>query len=92
MPPPAEDGRTGRVPAGCVFWMKGAEHTFTTAPEDHGNCSVGSMTHGLATIDEVAGRTDIAALLDSGWITEEVIPSIPVVRDRPGAITYGPLA
>jgi uncharacterized protein (DUF169 family) len=72
--------------------MKGAERTFTTAPEDHGNCSVGSMTHGLATRDEVAGRADIAALLDSGWITEDMIPGIPVVRDRPGAITYGPLA
>jgi uncharacterized protein (DUF169 family) len=92
MPPPTPDGRTGRVPAGCVFWMKGVERTFTTAPEDHGNCSVGSMTHGLAAMDEVAGRADIAALLDSGWITEDMIPEIPVVRDRPGAITYGPLA
>jgi uncharacterized protein (DUF169 family) len=92
MPPPTPDGRTGRVPAGCVFWMKGAERTFTTAPEDHGNCSVGSMTHGLATMEEVSGRADIAALLDSGWITTDMIPGIPVVRDRPGAITYGPLA
>ena len=92
MPPPTPDGRTGRVPAGCVFWMKGTERTFTTAPEDHGNCSVGSMTHGLATMDEVSGRADIAALLDAGWITEDMIPGIPVVRDRPGAITYGPLA
>jgi len=92
MPPPTPDGRTGLVPAGCVFWMKGTERTFTTAPEDHGNCSVGSMTHGLATMDEVSGRADIAALLDAGWITEDMIPGIPVVRDRPGAITYGPLA
>ncbi len=92
MPPPAPDGRTGRVPAGCVFWMRGAERTFTTAPEDHGNCSVGSMTHGLATMEEVGGRSDIAALLDSGWISADMIPGIPVVRDRPGAITYGPLA
>ena len=23
MAPPAPDGRTGRVPAGCVFWMEG---------------------------------------------------------------------
>ena len=92
MPPPTPDGRTGRVPAGCVFWMEGTERTFTTAPEDHGNCSVGRMTHGLATMEEVSGRADIAALLDSGWITEDMIPDIPVVRDRPGAITYGPLA
>ena len=33
--------------------------------EDHGNCSVGSLTHGLKTMDEVAGNSDVAALLDS---------------------------
>lgn len=92
MPPPTPDGRTGRVPAGCVFWMKGAERTFSTVPADHGNCSVGSMTHGLLTMEEAGGRSDVAALLESGWITEDMIPTIPVVRDRPGAITYGPLA
>lgn len=92
LPPPTPDGRTGRVPAGCVFWMKAAERTFTTVPQDHGNCSVGSMTHGLATMDEVAGRADIAALLETGWVTEEMIPEIPVVTERPGAITYGPLS
>ena len=60
------DGRTGRVPAGCVFWMKAAERTFSTVAEDHGNCSVGSVTHGFKTLDEVAGNSDVAALLDIG--------------------------
>jgi uncharacterized protein (DUF169 family) len=92
MPPPTPDGRTGRVPAGCVFWMKGADRTFTTMPEDHGNCSVGSLTHGLLTMEEAGSRADVAALLESGWITEDMIPGIPVVAERPGAITYGPLA
>ena len=53
MPAPLPDGRTGRVPAGCVFWMKAAERTFGTVAEDHGNCSVGSVTHGFKTLDEV---------------------------------------
>ena len=52
MPPPLPDGRTGRVPAGCVFWIKAAERTFATVAEDHANCSVGSMTHGFKTFDE----------------------------------------
>ena len=26
---PTDDGRTGRVPAGCVFWMKSADRTFS---------------------------------------------------------------
>ena len=92
MPPPAPDGRTGRVPAGCVFWMKATDRTFTTLPEDHGNCSVGSMTHGLKTMEEVAGNGDVAALMESGWVTPDMVPQIPVVTERPGAVTYGPLA
>ena len=92
MPPPAGDGRTGRVPAGCVFWIRATERTFVTVPEDHGNCSVGSLTHGLKTLGEVAGNEDVAALLQSGWVSPEMIPQIPTVPERPGAITYGPLA
>ena len=92
MPPPAPDGRTRRVSAGCVFWMKSADRTFTTVPKDHGNCSVGSLTHGMRSLEEVAGNGDVAALLDSGWVTIEVVPEIPVVRTRPAAVSYGPLA
>ena len=92
MPEPMPDGRTGRVPAGCVFWIKAAERTFSTVGADHGNCSVGSMTHGFKTMEEVAGNSDVAALLDTGWVTMDVVPQIPVVREKPGAVTYGPLA
>jgi uncharacterized protein (DUF169 family) len=92
MPAPAADGRTGRVPAGCVFWIKGADRTFSTVADDHANCSVGSMTHGFKTLDEVAANGDVAALLETGWVTMDVVPSIPVVHERPGAVTYGPLA
>jgi uncharacterized protein (DUF169 family) len=92
MPTATSDGRTGRVPAGCVFWIKGAEATFSTVAEDHGNCSVGSLTHGFKTLDEVAGNSDVAELIGAGWVTLDVVPQIPVVSQRPGAITYGPLA
>jgi uncharacterized protein (DUF169 family) len=92
MAPVADDGRTGRVPAGCVFWLKAADRTFTTVAADHGNCSVGSMTHGFATLNDVAGHSDVAALLESGWVTMEMVPGIPVVSATPGAVTYGPLA
>ena len=92
MPDALPDGRTGRVPAGCVFWMKAADRTFSTVAEDHANCSVGSMTHGFKTLDDVASNGDVAALLESGWVTMDVVPQIPVVHERPGAVTYGPLA
>lgn len=92
MPEPMPDGRTGKVPAGCVFWIEAASKTFTTEPEDHGNCSVGSLTHGLKTLEEVAGNSDVAAILESGWVTLDVVPNIPVIKERPDFITYGPLA
>lgn len=91
MPPSTEDGRTGRVPAGCVFWMKAAGRTFTTAPQDHANCSVGSVTHGFKTLDEVVNQSDIGALLGAGWVTQEMFPEIPVVKERHQYVTYGPL-
>jgi uncharacterized protein (DUF169 family) len=92
MSEPAADGRRGRVAAGCVFWVRALAETFATAPEDHGNCSVGSLTHGLASLDEVAGNDDVASLLASGWVTAAMVPGIPTVSRRAEAIVYGPLA
>jgi uncharacterized protein (DUF169 family) len=92
MPRPTPDGRTGRVAAGCVFWMLGTERTFSTVPADHGNCSVGSYTHGLLGLEEAATNADIGALVESGWVTPEAFPGIPAVSTRPASITYGPLA
>lgn len=92
MPPPTPDGRTGRVPASCVFWIRGEAGTFTTVPEDHGNCSVGSLTHGLKSLDEAATGADVAALVESGWVSPEMFPQIPVVKGAPRHVTYGPLA
>lgn len=92
IPEPTADGRTGRVPAGCVFWMKGAERTFTTVAADHGNCSVGSLTHGLIDLAEAAGRADVAALVEAGWVTPDIFPHIPTMSTKPSNVTYGPLA
>jgi uncharacterized protein (DUF169 family) len=92
MPEPTPDGRTGRVPAGCVFWVHALERTFSTLPEDHGNCSVGSLTHGLIDLATAAARADVGALVEAGWVTPDIFSSIPTVTSRPDAITYGPLA
>lgn len=91
MPDPTPDGRTGKVPAGCVFWMKAARQTFTTIPQDHGNCSVGSVTHGLKTSAEVANNYDVLSLLECGWFTQDAVMQLPVIKERPEFITYGPL-
>ena len=92
MPEPTSDGRTGKVPAGCVFWMKAGDATFATVAEDHANCSVGSVTHGFKTLEDVGANEDVAALLESGWATMDVVPQIPVVTNRYHYVTYGPLA
>jgi len=92
MPDASQDGRTGRVPAGCVFWMHGSEKPFTTIPEDHYNCSVGSVTHGLKTLEEVMGNEDVQKLVESEWVTPEEAMQLPVIQDRPDFITYAPLS
>ena len=91
-PPATEDGRTGAVAAGCVFWNDGQHATFATEPEDHANCSVGSLTHGLITLEEAASRADVQAVCEANWVRPEIFPSIPTVGSRPVAIVYGPLA
>jgi uncharacterized protein (DUF169 family) len=92
MSAPAADGRSGRVPASCVFWVQAAQREpYSTVAADHGNCSVGKYTHGFASLQEVAGNDDVAALLASGWVTEEMVPQIPSVSSSPEAITYGRL-
>ena len=84
VPPPTPDGRTGRVPAGCVFWVKAAERTFSTVPEDHGNCSVGRLTHGMATLEDIGNNSDVGALLDSGWVDMDAVLGIPDDQHPPG--------
>ena len=92
MSEPTEDGRRGRVPAGCVFWVKATERVFVTDPEDHGNCSVGRVIHGLATPDEVGHNNDVKTLLDARWVGADDVAGLPTLSVRPEAITYGPLA
>ena len=87
-----ESGRTGQVPAGCVFWTRGAETSFATTASDHANCSVGSFTHGFLTLKEMATKDDVGTVLESGWIDEASVEQLPVVMTTPETIVYGPLA
>lgn len=91
-PSPTEDGRTGAVSAGCVFWIEAASRAFSTVPSDHHNCSVGCVTHGIKTVPEVVQNDDIRAVVESGWVAPEDFGSITAIRDRPNYILYGPAA
>jgi uncharacterized protein (DUF169 family) len=92
MPAPTADGRTGAVAAGCVFWSKALDSAFATVAADHGNCSVGSYTHGFKTLGEAAQGADVQALVGAEWVTMEAAASIPTVAKKPEAVLYGPLA
>jgi uncharacterized protein (DUF169 family) len=92
MPEATSDGRTGAVPAGCVFWMRATEREFATIAADHGNCGVGSLTHGFKSLEEVAGGADVAALVAAEWVSPSDFGSIPTVATKPGSVVYGPLA
>jgi uncharacterized protein (DUF169 family) len=91
MPPATADGRTGAAAASCVFWIEGTQGVFATVAGDHGNCSVGSLTHGFKTMEEIAHNADVAALCETGWVTPEVVAKIAVVREKPAGVVYGPL-
>lgn len=91
MPPATEDGRTGRVPAGCVFWMRATEKAFVTVPADHANCSVGSYTHGLKSMEEIAANGDVAALVAAEWVSPADFPKVASVKSKSDFIVYGPL-
>jgi uncharacterized protein (DUF169 family) len=92
MSEPTEDGRSGRAAAPCVFWMHATERTFDTVTEDHGNCSVGRFTHGFADAADILDKSDVAALLDVGWVTMEAFAGVAAMTRRPRGVRYGPLA
>jgi len=89
-PEPNERGRTGQVPAGCVFWIRGASDTFATVKADHANCSVGSYTHGFVTLEEAAAMDDVEAVLAAGWVDEAAVMGLPHLSEKPGTVVYGP--
>lgn len=92
MSDPTEDGRSGRVAAPCVFWMHAHERTFDTLAEDHGNCSVGSFTHGFTDAAGIVDKSDVAALLDVGWVTMDAFANVAALSRRPKGVRYGPLS
>lgn len=92
MSEPTDDSRSGRAAAPCVFWMHAHERTFDTLAEDHGNCSVGRFTHGFAEPADILDKTDVAALLDVGWVTMEAFAGVAALSRRPKGVRYGPLA
>lgn len=91
MSEPTDDGRTGRVPASCVFWSEADQRGFSTVAADHGNCSVGRWVHGFARLEDIAGAADVGALFASGWITSNEVEQVVTISDHTDTIAYEPL-
>jgi uncharacterized protein (DUF169 family) len=84
---------TGRVPAGCKFWEEAATKVFATCASDHDLCSIGTFTHNLATTAaHDAERGDaLRVFADLGYVREQDIAMIPVLKARFSQVVYGPL-
>ncbi|MGB6941330.1 MAG: DUF169 domain-containing protein [Bryobacteraceae bacterium] len=85
---------SGSEPAGCSFWRLAAEgRTFSTAPEDHYNCPVGSYTHNIPLPESRAQELPsiLGTMTSLGYLKMEEVPGIPVVPETPKAIVYAPL-
>ena len=85
---------TGSVPAGCRFWQEAQNAVFATVARDHDLCGIGTYTHNLEA--SPAAQKDLADALkvfaELGYVREQDIPLIPVVRNRPQVVVYGPLS
>ncbi|MBI4908867.1 MAG: DUF169 domain-containing protein [Acidobacteria bacterium] len=84
----------GAAPAGCQFWERGATATFATTAADHALCSIGVHTHNLEpTPAQQKDLMDTLRVLgELTYVRADDVPQIPVLRERPAKVVYGPLA
>lgn len=84
---------SGRVPAGCKFWEEAAGNVFATSAANHNLCAIGVYTHNLQP--SPSQQTDLVEALrifgDLGYVTEQDLPLIPVLKSQPNYVIYGPL-
>ena len=92
--PPGVKQFTGSVPAGCRFWQEAQNGVFATVASQHDLCGIGIYTHNLEA--SPAAQKDLGDALKIfaglGYVREQDIPQIPVLKHRPQAVIYGPLS
>lgn len=83
----------GAAPAGCRFWEEGTHAVFATTGADHDLCAIGTYTHNLETSpahDAERGEA-LKVFASLGYVRAEDLPQIPVLKERPKYVIYGPL-
>jgi len=84
----------GRVPAGCRFWEDAAHMAFATSSVDHNLCAIGVYTHNLqASPGQQVDLADALKVFNQlGYVRNEEVASIPVLKSRSQFVVYSPLA
>jgi uncharacterized protein (DUF169 family) len=85
---------SGAAPAGCRFWQEATQRTFATSPRDHDLCAVGIHTHNLEGTEATSAELGqvLKVFADLTYVRDEDIAQIPVLKQRPNFVVYGPLA
>jgi uncharacterized protein (DUF169 family) len=83
-----------RAPAGCHFWLDATTSSFGTSAADHSLCAIGVYTHNLEP--SPAQQADLMDAIkvfgDLGYLRQEDLPQIPVLKSTPRHVLYSPLA
>jgi uncharacterized protein (DUF169 family) len=81
--------------AGCGYWKRASEgQTFFTTSEDHMNCPIGALTHGVTLPPEKATELPslVTTMIELKYLSGDEVPLIPR-RSAPMAVAaYAPLA
>src|SRR2546422_6931866 len=87
-PPPGVKKNTEKVPAGCVFWIKGFHGSFYTDRADHANCNIGSFTHGFLAPQDVSldSCVDISLFNQTGYFPASEFGGVPRMSKAPNFV------
>ena len=93
--PPAGMARIDRpAPAGCGYWKLASEGlSFYTTADDHQNCPVGALTHGVTLAPARAEELQslVGTMIELQYLRSDEIAAIPH-RDQPMQVAaYAPL-
>jgi uncharacterized protein (DUF169 family) len=77
------------VAAGCRFWQEATKSVFATVSRDHDLCSIGLYTHNLGSSPDLGDALKVFA--DLGYVRDQDVPLIPVLRSKPKVVVYGPI-
>jgi uncharacterized protein (DUF169 family) len=93
--PPADLPRIERAaPAGCEYWALASEGAaFYTTAEDHQNCPVGALTHGVDLLPSTAEelRSLVGTMIELKYLAPDDVEQMPRRRASFRVAAYAPL-